>query len=304
MKLDHQKVPMGELCGLFGMTRQAYYESTWQYDRETETEEIIITLIKSYRKDMPLVGGVKLLHLLKPHLVINEITMGRDKLFRILRENGLLIKRKKYRITTTHSKHWFRKYSNIIKGIEVTKPDQVWVSDIPYLELKKGFCYLAIITDVYSHKIVGFNLSQRLDTINCLEALKMALDGKVSNHPLIHHSDRGVQYCSKDYVALLGKKKVQISMTERGDPYENAIAERINGILKYEFDLKQVFKSFSQAFETTIHGITIYNNQRPHASIDFLTPCEAHKQEGILKKRWKTYYRKLSNNEELIADGF
>ncbi len=212
-------------------------------------------------------------------------------LFNILRENGLLVRKRRNRVRTTWSKHWPKKYPNLIRGTLPDKPDQLWVSDITYLETVNGYSYLSLITDAYSRKIMGFFLSPTLEATGCIRALRMALQNGCNTSALTHHSDRGVQYCSTDYVNILMTNNIKISMTENGDPLENAIAERINGVLKDEL-LKKKYESYKEAQSGIAIAITIYNSLRPHSSCNMLTPDKAHLQQGYLKKHWKNYYRK------------
>lgn len=170
----------------------------------------------------------------------------------------------------------------------VDQPEVLWVSDITYLTLRQGYCYLTLITDAYSRKIVGYRLNPTLHATGCVEALHQALGQRqYPEQALMHHSDRGLQYCSELYTDLLTKHTIQISMTEQGDPYENALAERINGILKQEWALDQVFESFDQALKAVDRAVYHYNHSRPHASCDYLTPTQAHTRSGTLPKRWK-----------------
>jgi putative transposase len=212
-------------------------------------------------------------------------------------------KRRKY-VRTTFSNHWLRKYPNLIKGLVPVQAGQIWVSDITYLSTTKGFIYLSLITDAYSHKIVGWQLSTSLSHEGSLRALEMALGSRTGTQQLIHHSDRGIQYCCSEYVSLLGDKGIEISMTENGDPLENAIAERVNGILKTEFGLDNVFSNFKIALLSTERAIKIYNTKRPHASVDYLTPHEADAKTGILPKLWKSYYQKANQVTETENNGF
>jgi transposase InsO family protein len=184
----------------------------------------------------------------------------------------MLTLRKKYSARTTNSMHRFYKYNNIIKDLEITKSNQVWVSDITYIRTINGFCYLALITDMYSRKIVGYDLSNSLELTGCVRALQKALKQAGKRSPQIHHSDRGIQYCSNIYTGLLHKKKIKISMTEENHCYENAVAERVNGILKDEFYLDQTFDSITQAKQATKNAINLYNQVRLHLSLDFKTP--------------------------------
>ena len=239
------------------------------------------------RKEMPRIGGRKLLYLLEK----DGIHVGRDKLFDILRHENLLVKKRKRKVFTTQSKHWLTKYANLIEGLVVTRANKLWVADITYIITDNGFAYLFLITDAYSRKIVGYHLSQTLEADGGIEALKMALSqvNWQERMGLIHHSDRGVQYCSYNYVNLLHASKMQISMTQNGDPYENALAERVNGILKMEWIHSEQYHDFQLACIRIAEIIRIYNSSRPHLSCGMLTPNEAHKSQGPMKKHWKKY---------------
>lgn len=247
---------------------------------------------------MPCIGGRKLLHMLQK----DGIRVGRDKLFDILQHEDLLVKRRKRKVFTTQSKHWLKKYPNLIEGMVVTKPNKLWVADITYIVVEKGSVYLFIITDAYSRKIVGYYLSHTLEADGGITALKMALSdiSWQKRAGIIHHSDRGVQYCSHNYVKLLHTNKMLISMTQNGDPYENAIAERVNGILKSEWIYNERFCDFNHANTRIAEIISIYNSSRPHLSCDMLTPDQAHAKTGLLKKHWKSY----SNNAVKIEKSF
>ena len=215
--------------------------------------------------------------------------MGRDAFFELLRDNGLLVRRKRYRVRTTFSSHRFRKYPDLRRDLVPERPNQLWVSDITYIRIKEDFAYLSLVTDAYSRKIIGFCVSHDLSTDNCLSALKMALSTHLTDQPLIHHSDRGTQYCSKAYTELLKRKGIAISMTQSGNPRDNAIAERVNGILKMEF-LDRKFDNVNQAYKAVKSAIEIYNTVRIHSSLNMLTPDKAHLTTGPLKRRWRNYY--------------
>ena len=278
------------ICYALGYSRQAYYKQLKIGAVEALEHVIIIKMVNEIRKDMPRIGGRKLFHMLNAQLIAHNIDIGRDKFFSILSIFGLLVRiRKKRKPITTDSNHPFYKYPNLIKEMEVLRPNQLWVSDITYISLAHKFCYLSLITDAYSHKIVGYCLWENLKRDGTINALKMATDSLtvMDKHSLIHHSDRGLQYCSKEYIDLLTMASIGISMTENGDPYENAIAERANGILKGEFAIDQAYKGFEQAQEAVLKAIKAYNSMRPHASCNYLTPDEAHKQTGKLKSKWK-----------------
>ena len=215
---------------------------------------------------------------------------GRDAFIEILRKNGLMVhmrRRKHYR--TTDSNHHYRKYPNLIKDVIPMRPNEIWVADITYVETEEGVCYLSLITDAYSHKIVGWAVGPTLETIYPLQALQMALeaiDDETAGR-LIHHSDRGCQYCSDAYVAELKKHGISISMTQSGDPLENAVAERANGILKTEWLYKMTIATRDECRAVLERIIGFYNTQRPHMSIGMQTPEAAHMQSGEQRRCWK-----------------
>ena len=284
---------MSSLCSLLGYSRQAYYQNNVAVIASLIEEDIIIQEVLKHRKLLPKVGTVKLLVLLIVFLETKGIKIGRDSMFELLRRNNLLIKQsKRSGAKTTDSNHRYKKYPNLILDFTPTAANQLWVSDITYIHLEKGHCYLSLITDAYSRKIIGYCLHDSLSTDGCLIALEMALKQRKCKTILIHHSDRGVQYCSDKYVALLSHEnnQIQISMTQTGDPRDNAIAERVNGVLKMEF-LKEVYQEIGSTKQDVTRAINIYNNIRPHSSVDMLTPAMAHEKEGALKKRWKNYYK-------------
>lgn len=278
------------LCSLLGYSRQAYYQNCKARERQALQEELLLQEVLRVRKQQRRIGSRKLLVMLTNFMGQHGITIGRDGFFALLRNHGLLVqKRKRSRAQTTFSHHWLRKYSNLIIDFIPIAPNQLWVSDITYIHLDDGFAYLSLITDAYSRKIVGFYLSEDLSAKGCIEALKMALKNTSIPEKLIHHSDRGLQYCSNDYVMLLQDNGIRISMTQSGDPLENALAERVNGILKDEL-LEVCYSHLEHTKIEVAIAISIYNHYRPHSSIDMLTPAEAHLRTGELKKRWKNYY--------------
>lgn len=281
------------ICDVFGKSRQAHYKLLKRSELLVMQQAIIVKLVEEIRVDLPRIGGRKLYHILKDPLLDHGIDIGRDKLFDTLADFGLLIKKKKRRKPiTTDSDHPFFKYPNLIAGIEVLYPNQIWVSDITYISLTSGFCYLSLITDAYSRKIVGYCLWRNLSRQGPLNALVMAMENTGFQSGLIHHSDRGLQYCCSEYIKLLENNRIAISMTKNGDPYENAQAERVNGILKSEFNLDKGYKSFELALEAVTRSIEKYNGIRPHASCNYLTPNEAFTLTGTIKKRWKTYNKR------------
>jgi transposase InsO family protein len=249
---------------------------------------------------MTRVGTKKTYHLIKPALARLGIKCGRDKLNDILRSEGMLIKKKKNYMRTTNSYHRFYKYPNLIKDLQIVRPEQVWVSDITYIRTVTKWLYLSLVTDAYSKQIIGYQLSDNMRTINSIDALKMAIKNrKYPDRPLIHHSDRGIQYCNPDYTDTLEKNHIDISMTEKHDPYENAIAERVNGTLKNEFDLGDRLPDQKCAEMELNKAIWIYNNLRPHESCYYLTPIQAHNQESIEIKKWPMRFRKKQDQNSL-----
>ena len=264
------------ICHGFSLKRDAYYKYQKRYVKRKQMENEVIKLVHKSRRILPREGTRKLMKSLKSDFENKHLKIGRDQLFRILREHDLLIRRKKYSSKTTNSHHRFYKYSNIIKNVEINRPNQVWAADITYIRTIKGFCYLALITDLRSRKIVGYDLSDSLELAGCVRALKKALYYNKGIENLIHHSDRGIQYCSNVYTNELKRKKIAISMTEENHCYENAIAERVNGILKDEFYLDQTFASVLQAKRATKNAIKLYNSKRLHLSLDYKTPNYVH----------------------------
>ena len=239
----------------------------------------MLTLVHRERKILTRLGGKKLHHQIKPALATNEIKFGRDRLFKLLQQNHLLIKPKRTYTQTTMSKHWLRKYPNLIKDIEVNAPEQVWVSDITYIKSDEGNCYLNMVTDAYSRKIMGYSIAANMDTNSMIKAYEMALKNRKTSHSLIHHTDRGLQYCSQEYVKLSTDNGVRISMTENADPYENALAERMNRTMKEEFGLGRLLPSKQKAFRLTEEAVELYNSYRPHWALKMKTPDEVHLQK-------------------------
>ncbi len=244
-------------------------------------------MVTEVRIQMPKLGTRKLYYLLEPKL--NLLGVGRDKLFTILKANHMLIKPKRQYHITTNSHHRFRKHKNLIENLFIKQPEQVWVSDITYIGSRKNPMYLSLITDAYSKKIMGYNVSDSLAAEGAITALKMAVKNrKYDNDTLIHHSDRGLQYCCNEYQSLLIKNKIKCSMTEKYDPYQNAVAERINGILKHEF-INGIVISDKELLGLFIeNSIKIYNNQRPHYSCFMKTPNQMHKQKDIKIRTYKS----------------
>jgi transposase InsO family protein len=233
-------------------------------------------MVRRERCLQPRLGGKKLYWMLGSDIRAIYPHFGRDKFFSLLRENDLLVERKREYRRTTHSYHHFHKYCNLIKDLSVARPNQVWASDITYLRTEKGFVYLSLLTDMYSRKIVGWSVSNSLSIESSVDALKKALRDNPLQNSLIHHSDRGVQYCSHEYVKILKKKSISISMTEDNHCYENAMAERVNGILKDEYLLDRTFKDLAHAQKACKEAVMLYNTRRPHWSLKFKTPEQMH----------------------------
>ena len=265
-------VSLTTITHCFGLKRDAYYKYKSRADQRLKLEQQIIEIVHKRRRSLPREGVRKLIKYLDDEFSKADLKVGRDTLFNVLRKHQMLTLRKKYSSRTTNSYHRFYKYNNIIKDLEVTRPNQVWVSDITYIRTVKGFCYLALITDMFSRKIVGYHLSDSLVLNGCVRALNKALYQAKDITELIHHSDRGIQYCSNIYTQILKRKNIDISMTEKNHCYENAMAERVNGILKDEFYLDQTFTDVTHAKRATKNAINLYNEIRLHLSLDYKTP--------------------------------
>lgn len=310
MKSRLPRIGLGKLCGWFGITRQAYYQYIKDSFQKVFEEDLIIREVTSIRGRHPRIGTRKLHNMLQDFFDEHRIKLGRDGLFDLLSAHYLLIRRKRRTVKTTNSFHYLRKYPNRIKGFIATAPNQLWVSDITYWKIGEGKnLYISFITDAYSHKIVGYHVAHTLEAVESVQALQMALSslGESRHLQLVHHSDRGLQYCSHKYVNLLKERNITISMTESGDPLENALAERINGIIKGEYlDAYQV-SDIEQARSLLSDVIELYNTDRPHMSINNLTPEQVHQSLQSLKteRKWKNYYKvkpRFVNLEQDLAE--
>lgn len=276
---------------MFGIDRQVYYRAKSRVEINRDKATTVIDLVQETRRLLPRLGTRKLYYKLQEDL--EALNVGRDKLFNILRANHLLIKPKRTYQITTNSHHHFRKHKNIVHDLEITKPNQVWVSDITYIGTRKSPCYLSLITDVYSKKIVGYDVSDSLALQGACKALKLAIkQNKGDLNQLIHHSDRGIQYCSNDYQDILNKATIKCSMTNNGDPYENAVAERVNGILKQEFAIDAYNKELPVMRDLIKQVVGIYNELRPHWSNHMLTPNEMFKTKN---RRYRKYKKTVAN---------
>jgi putative transposase len=299
MKDSFASVGIGRLCKLFGKTRHAFYDKNWYLNKRHSDEDIILELLYQIRREINVLSTKVIYHMIKSTLRSHGITIGRDELHEIRRRHGLLHKRRKKYFKTTDSNHRFRKFPNRIKDLIIDRIEQVWVSDITYIRINDGFSFLSLVTDAYSRKIVGYCLRETLEAVGPLIGLRMAISN-LSKAPenLIHHSDRGIQYCCDEFVEELNLYCIDSSMTENGDPRENAIAERLNGILKKHFGLKKTFANYTDAKMAVERAVRGYNDIRPHQSVSMLTPSKAHEHEGILIKKWKRKTFKLKSTNE------
>ncbi|WP_411801963.1 IS3 family transposase [Algibacter lectus] len=280
------------------MSKQAFYKRLKTQQKKEIDHQKMIKMVKEYRNKVgSKTGGIKLHKELKQDFINADIKIGRDKFYRFLRLNNLLIPKTKNYITTTNSNHMYKKYKNLVKDHVPTRPEQLWVSDITYIKTQYGHNYLAIVTDAYSKQIMGYKLDNHMRTSLCTDALAMAIKNrKYPNLKLIHHSDRGFQYCNPKYTTFAENNNITMSMTEQYDPYENAVAERINRTLKYEYGLKQTIKNTELAQKMTQQAVYIYNNLRTHFSLNLRKPVEVHLNPNI---KYKSYRKNKVNLHEL-----
>jgi transposase InsO family protein len=254
-------------------------------------EQKIVPLVKEKKAILQKEGGKKLYFRLKPEFIKLNIKIGRDKFLNLLRVNGLLQKKKKFKMPGTDSNHPFRKHKNLIKGAKIFKPDQVYVSDITYIKVNGQWNYLTLIMDLFSRKIMGYNFADGMKVNQTtLPAMEMALKNRKSKSQTILHSDRGLQYCNPKFVSANAKKNITPSMTNNGDPYENAAAERLNGILKYEFNLKESFPSFDMAKKHVDEAVNLYNQYRTHWRLNLKTPDFVYNNPQLFKTNIVTCY--------------
>lgn len=283
---------------MLGNTKQAYYQRIQYEEQKAFDTYLLKALVNKARIIWKKGSGRNLFAYMQCDFKEHQIKIGRDKFFEFLRENGLLTERKSRRAVCTNSYHFYHKYPNLIKDKRAGKANEIWVCDITYIWMveTENFGYLSLITDLYSHRIMGYCLFATLEALGPLKALKMAVQiaGENNVKGCIHHSDRGIQYCCHEYIKEINKKGILPSMTQNGDPLENAVAERVNGILKQEFtdDKEMQFDTMLIAQKQIKTFVEFYNNQRPHGSIERMTPFEAYSLERELKKTWKNY-RKL-----------
>jgi putative transposase len=297
MKMQSCSRGLREFCRLLGYSPQAYYQYQKLFGTRALKEDLLIQQVLYHRIPQPRLGGRRLHEMMQPFMASHNFYIGRDLLFDLLRENDLLIgKKRRTQPRTTDSNHWMRRYPDLIGDISLSRADELWVSDITYIRLaKERFAYLSLVTDAYSRKIVGFCVNNDLTVNGPMAALAMALKGRTGNQPLIHHSDRGSQYCADGYISLLKSGVITISMTQSGNPRDNAIAERVNGILKQEL-LQDVYPTIKQAQQSAVIAIDVYNRIRPHSSVDMMTPEKAHQQTGPIKRRWKHVFNQAAKS--------
>lgn len=281
---------------MLAYTPQAYHKHQKRVLQKKVNEDLIVQQIHHIRNLQPRCGGRKLLLMLQPFMQQQNIVMGRDAFFELLSNNKLLVRKTKRSVHTTNSKHHFRRYPNIAKDFIPMKAHELWVSDITYIPVKNRHAYLFLITDAYSRKIVGHHVSDDMKVSSAVVALKKALAQKPIETIVIHHSDRGIQYCSTEYVKLLQQHHAMISMTQSGDPLENAIAERVNGILKTEL-ISSSYDDIEQAVRHINRCVIIYNFKRRHSSLNWQIPADVHQQKGPQIRRWKNYYSTPKNKE-------
>jgi putative transposase len=277
-KGDAKGVTVAALCRAVGVTRQAAYGQKKRRGRKEIDEAAVVELVLRERRLQFRLGGRKLLKLIRPELERMGIGMGRDRFFELLFRRHLLVPACAKAPRTTDSRHAFRTYGNLLSTLELTGPHQAWVSDITYVRTERGWTYVSLITDAYSRKIVGWHLHETLESAGSLCALKMALKQLPAGATPVHHSDRGVQYCCWEYVEALEKSGVRISMTQRNHCYENAKAERVNGILKQEYGLGETMRDPKQARGILAQAVTLYNTRRPHVSLSYRIPGEVHEE--------------------------
>lgn len=290
---------MKGLCCLFGASKQAYYKHTDDCLTKASRARFIVEYVKSIRQIDKAIGGEKLWYMYRDYFT-EKHRVGRDAFSKILSQSGLTLRKPRKSCRTTNSEHGLPLYPDLIKALAIVRPNQVWVSDITYIRLLADFCYLSLVTDAYTHEIIGYHVGPTLETVHTLKALKPASQRLVATtQEVIHHSDRGVQYASFMYVEELKRQGIKISMTENGDPKENAIAERINGILKQEFLDHYEFVTIEEVQQAVEAAVSFYNTQRPHRSIDMLTPQKAALRTGILPKRWVCYKDKYIQKGQL-----
>ncbi len=272
------KFAVGRLCGRVGMSRQSFYKARRQRKRREVDADLVEQLVRAERAVQPRLGGRKLHHLCKQAMAAADVRLGRDRFFEVLADRDLLLAPLPKRPRTTDSRHCLPVFTNLVKDLGLERPNQAWAGDITYVRTEEGFLYVSLLTDLYSRKIVGFHAGDTLETEGCLKSLEMALDQLPAGQAVFHHSDRGCQYCSHLYVEKAQGRGLTISMTEENHCYENATAERVNGILKQEYWLGSCFRTKAQALAAVAEAVRLYNTRRPHQALKYKTPEEIHQR--------------------------
>ena len=289
--------PVRSQCKLLGVSTQAYYKHGDTDLRKLAEEAFCVEYIKRIRQKDRGIGGGKLWQMYRKEFG-DVHGVGYNRFYDIIEKYGLKVRKRRRRAKTTDSGHDLPLYPNLVKELIPLRPNQLWVSDITYMVIclnaqtgEYDFCYLSLVTDYYTKEIIGWCVGETLEARFAVEALEMALDrlGGKRAPDLIHHSDRGVQYASYAYTDILRKHNIRISMTECGDPKDNAVAERVNGIVKNELLQGMSFFSINEVRKALKVAIDFYNNERPHMSLDWRTPAEAALCTGELKKKWTSY---------------
>jgi len=271
-------IHVSQLCARVGMSRQNYYAARRHRGRREIDEALIVECVRQERRLQPRIGVRKLLFLLQGALAEAGVAIGRDRFIEVLRAHGLLVERKRTWPRTTQSRHTLPVFYNLVAGLELTAPNQVWVSDLTYIRTEEGFLYGAVIMDRFSRKIVGAHIGDSLEAQGCIQALEAALADLPADRFPIHHSDRGCQYCCHDYVARLQERGLSISMTEQNHCYENAHAERVIGTLKQEYELDATFRTKEDAMRAFYQAVEVYNRFRPHLSLNYEVPARVHER--------------------------
>ena len=299
MKTRHPGECQQSLCRALGVSRQAHHKQGRRLARVLQGEQQVVQRVRSIRAEQPRLGGLKLYSTLREHIQQLPVPFGRDKFFDLLGREGLLLRTRKRRVRTTWSGHGLQVYPDLVKGMVLERPGQVWVSDITYWAVEDGFHYIFLISDLCSHKIIGHQVAMDMGGEHALAALRLAQ--RNAAHPLqgiIHHSDRGSQYCYRAYVQALKVAGMRLSMTQTSDPRDNAVAERLNGILKNELLAHHHVSNIAQAKRLLDQAVRIYNSKRPHLSCDMMVPDQAHQLTDKPRRRWKSYYRTVNPIQE------
>ena len=259
------------------MSRQNYYAKRRRRRRREATGHVVAELVVKERQLQPRLGTRKLHVLLKEQLAQAGVRIGRDRMFEELRLRQLLVKKKRAPYPrTTDARHSLPVFTNLVKDRPVKKANQVWAADLTYVRTADSFLYLALVTDQSSRKIVGYHCGDTLEAIGCIRALEMALQHLPEGAKPIHHSDRGSQYCCHEYVQRLRDRGMAVSMTQTNHSAENALAERVNGILKGEYGLGEKFESVEQTMKAVHQAVALYNTRRPHTALGYRTPSQVH----------------------------